>query len=65
MGEIIRLDGVWGNGAFKITIKGSAYVSFYNGFRYGKGTITFDNGNFVLTSSHTRWMLFWRPKDTI
>ena len=55
------LDGIWQNGAFKIKIKGSAYVSFYKNSRYGKGAITFDNSNFILKSSHVRWMIFWAP----
>jgi len=56
-----RLDGIWGNGAFKVKIKGSAYVSFYNNSRYGKGTITYESENFVLTSSHARCIIFWTP----
>jgi len=56
-----RLDGIWGNGVFKIKIKGNSYVSFYNNSRYGKGTIIFDNEKFVLTSSHARWIIFWTP----
>ena len=54
-------DGIWENGAFKIKIKGRAYVSFYNNSRYGKGTIIFDNEKFVLTSSHARSIIFWTP----
>jgi len=61
MEENNRLDGIWENGAFKIKIKGNAYVSFYNNLRYGKGTIIFDNEKFVLTSSHARWIIFWTP----
>jgi hypothetical protein len=57
----IRFNGIWQNGVFKIKIKGSAYVSFYNNSRYGKGTITYDNDNFILTSSQARWMIFWKP----
>jgi hypothetical protein len=53
------LDGIWQNSAFKIKIKGSAYVSFYNNSRYGKGTIIFDIEKFKLTSSHARWIIFW------
>jgi len=48
-----RFDGIWGNGAFKNKIKGNVYINFYNNSRYGKGTITFENENFVLTSSHS------------
>jgi hypothetical protein len=55
-----RFNGIWGNGAFKIKIKGNSYVSFYNNSRYGKGTLIFDNEKFVLTSSHARYMFFWR-----
>ena len=54
-------DGIWENGAFKIKIKGNAYVSLYNNSRYGKGTIIFDNEKFVLTSSHARSIFFWTP----
>jgi len=61
MEENNKLDGIWGNGAFKIKIKGNAYVSFYNNSRYGKGIITYDNGEFFLTSSHARWIIFWTP----
>jgi len=50
-----RLDGIWENGAFRLTIKGDKYVSFYNGFRYGRGTIVYDNENFTLTSTHAYW----------
>jgi hypothetical protein len=59
--KINKLDGIWQNGAFKIKIKGSAYVSFYNNSRYGKGEITYDNEKFALTSSHARWIIFWTP----
>jgi hypothetical protein len=53
-----RLDGTWENGAFKLTIKRDKYVSFYNGFRYGKGTIMYDNENFTLASTHAYWLFF-------
>jgi hypothetical protein len=59
MDENSRLDGVWGDGVFKLIVKGYTYESFYNGSRYGKGTITYDNENFTLTSSHARWLFFW------
>jgi hypothetical protein len=56
------LDGTWENGSFKLTIKGNTYVSYYNGFRYGKGTIEYDNENVTLTSTHAHWFLFiWQP----
>ena len=61
MEKINRFNGIWENGAFKIKIKGRAYVSFYNGWRYGKGLIVFDNERFVLTSSHARSFFFWTP----
>ena len=61
MEEINRLDGIWTNDGFKIKVEGNNYVSFYNNSRYGKGTITYDNENFTLTSSHARWFLFWTP----
>jgi len=61
MEKINRLDGTWGNGLFKVVIKGNAYVSFYKNWRYGKGTITYDNERFTLTSSHARSYLFWIP----
>jgi hypothetical protein len=61
MNENNRLNGIWGNGVFKLIVKGNAYFSFYNGFRYGKGTIVYDNEYFILTSSHTRWIFLWRP----
>jgi hypothetical protein len=56
------LDGTWDNGSFKVLIKGKTYVSFYNGFRYGKGTIKYDNENVTLTSSHAHLIFFlWTP----
>jgi hypothetical protein len=62
------LGGIWEKlptlkalDSFKIRINGNAYVSFYNGWRYGKGTIIYDNENFTLTSTHARWLLFWTP----
>jgi hypothetical protein len=56
------LDGTWANGSFKVLIKGNTYVSFYNGYRYGKGTIKYDNENITLTSTHAHWVLFlWKP----
>jgi hypothetical protein len=61
MEKISGLDGIWGNGAFKVIVKGSAYVSFYNNSRYGKGEIRYDDDCFVLISSHARWMFFWTP----
>jgi len=59
MEENNRFDGIWENGVFKLKIKGNTYISFYNNSRYGKGTIIFDNENFILTSSHARWIIFW------
>jgi hypothetical protein len=59
MEKIISLDGKWGNGCFKISLKGNAYTSFYNNSRYGKGTITYDNENFTLTSTHARLLFWW------
>jgi hypothetical protein len=57
-----KLDGTWSNGVFKLIIKGNTYVSLYNGSRYGKGTILYDNENFTLTSPHARRMFFlWTP----
>jgi hypothetical protein len=59
-----RLDGKWVSavalvhGVFKVIVKGNNYVSFYNGWRYGKGTIIYDNENFTLTSTHARWLFF-------
>jgi hypothetical protein len=61
MDKITNLDGKWGNGAFKISLKGNAYTSFYNNSRYGKGTITYDNESFILTSTHARWPFWWSP----
>jgi hypothetical protein len=61
MKKINVLDGIWGNGAFKVVVKGNAYVSFYNNSHYGKGTIIYGNENFTLTSSYARWMFFWSP----
>jgi len=54
------LNGTWENGVFRLTIKGDKYVSYYNGFRYGRGTIIYDNENFTLTSTHAYWMFFLR-----
>ena len=60
MNEYNRLDGKWKNGAFKLVIKKNKYVSFFRGFRYGKGRIIYDNENFTLTSTHARsWLFFW------
>jgi hypothetical protein len=56
-----RFNGIWGNGAFKIKIKENSYVSFYNNSRYGKGTLIFEDENFVLKSSHARKLFFWTP----
>jgi len=50
-----RLNGTWENGAFRVTIKGDKHVSFYNGHRYGRGTIIYDDENFTLTSTHAYW----------
>jgi hypothetical protein len=68
MEENNKLGGIWKNvprlkvqDSFKIKIKKNAYVSFHNGWRYGKGTIIYDNENFTLTSTHARWLLFWIP----
>ena len=67
MNEKTGLDGKWAyvgtlvQGGFKIKIKGNNYVSFYRSWRYGKGTIIYDNENFTLTSTHTRWLFFWTP----
>jgi len=61
MGNINKLNGTWGNGNFKIVLKGTAYVSFFNNYRYGKGTMIYDNESFTLTSSHARCFLLWRP----
>jgi hypothetical protein len=57
-----KLNGTWENGVFRLVIKGDKYVSLYNGFRYGKGTILYDNENFTLTSTHAYWKFFlWTP----
>jgi hypothetical protein len=57
-----KLNGTWENGFFRLIIKGDRYVSLYNGFRYGRGTIIYDNENFTLTSTHASWMFFlWQP----
>jgi len=67
MSEKTGLDGKWVSavalvhGVFKVIVKGNTYVSFYNGWRYGKGTIIYDNENFTLTSTHARWLFFWTP----
>ena len=67
MENINKLDGKWESAitlvydVFKVIIKGNAYVSFCNGWRYGKGTIIYDDENFILTSTHARWLLFWIP----
>jgi hypothetical protein len=61
MDEKFILDGKWGNGFFKLVIKRNTYVSFYNGYRYGKGTFVYDNENFTLTSTHARKLFFWTP----
>ena len=53
-----KLNGTWENGFFRLIIKGDRYVSLYNGFRYGKGTIIYDSENFTLTSTHAHWMFF-------
>ena len=57
-----NLNGKWKNGAFKLVIKKNKYVSYYKGFRYGKGTIDYDDVNFTLTSTHASfWLFFWVP----
>ena len=57
-----KLNGTWENGVFRLIIKRNKYVSLYNGFRYGKGTILYDNENFTLTSTHAYWKFFlWTP----
>lgn len=60
MNDNAKLDGIWINGVFKLIIKGNTYISFYNGRRYGKGTILFGDDKFTLTSTHARWLFFWR-----
>jgi hypothetical protein len=59
MEKIASLDGKWGNGGFKISLKGNGYTSFYKNSRYGKGTIIYDNENFTLTSTHARGLFGW------
>ena len=61
MDKKTKLDGVWANGAFKLTIKGNACAGFYNDCCYGKGTILYDNNTFTLTSSHARLIFMWVP----
>ena len=57
-----KFDGKWENEEFRVNIKGNKYMSLYSGYCYGKGTIEFDNGNFILTSTHARKMFFlWVP----
>jgi len=57
-----NLNGKWSNGAFSLVIKKDKYLSFCGGYRYGKGTIIFDNGNFFLTSTHaSRFFFLWIP----
>jgi len=57
-----NLTGKWGNGAFSLVTKENKYLSFCGGYRYGKGTITFDNGNFSLTSTHaSKFFFLWIP----
>lgn len=58
----MKLDGAWKNGSFKLVISKNRYLSYFNNFRYGKGTIIYDNENFSLTSTHARcWLFFWFP----
>ena len=62
MNDNNNLDGTWEKGSFRLVIKKNKYVSFYNGFRYGKGNIIYDNGDFTLTSTHAKSLLiFWTP----
>jgi hypothetical protein len=57
-----NLDGTWSSGSFKLIIKGNTYVSWYNCLLYGKGTLAYDNENFILTSTHARCKFFlWLP----
>jgi len=57
-----NLAGKWSNGVFSLVIKKDKYVSFCDGFRYGKGTILYDNGTFSLTSTHaSKFLLLWTP----
>ena len=59
------LDGKWQHGVFTIIVKGYAYKSFYNGFRYGKGKIVYKNEKFTLTSTHARKYIWWIPFEEI
>ena len=62
MNENNKLDGTWGNGLFKLIIKGDRYTSYYNHFQYGKGTIVYNGENFTLTSTHAKSkFFFWVP----
>ena len=62
MEKNIKFDGKWENREFTVIVKGNKYASFYNGFRYGKGKIEFDDKNFILTSTHARRIYFiWLP----
>jgi len=61
MEKINRLDGTWRNGAFKVKLKGNAYISYYGKRRYGKGTFIYDNEKFTLTSTHARCLFYWTP----
>jgi hypothetical protein len=54
-----NLDGTWGNGVFKLVIKGSKYTSFVGRSRYGKGMIVYDDKEFTITSTHARQLFFW------
>jgi len=59
------LDGSWKNNCFTVKIKGNNYISYYNGIRYGKGYITYENGEFTLTSTHAREFILWIPFEEI
>ena len=58
MDKKTKYDGTWENKEFRVVIKGNKYASFYNGFRYGKGTIKFDSENVILTSTHAHQFFF-------
>ena len=53
-------DGKWKCNDFELKIKSGTYISFLNGYRYGKGKIEFEDNCFTLTSTHAKGMFFWQ-----
>ncbi|MDR0465616.1 MAG: FHIPEP family type III secretion protein [Treponema sp.] len=53
-------DGKWKCNDFELRIKSGTYISFLNGYRYGKGKIELEDNCFTLTSTHAKGIFFWQ-----